>query len=888
MVVTLAPGTRLGPYEIGIPIGSGGMGEVYRARDTRLGRDVAVKVLPAAAAANAESRERFMREARAISALNHPGICTLHDVGAHDGTDYLVMELVEGETLASRLERGPLKLEDGLRLAIQVATALDGAHRAGVVHRDLKPGNIMVTRGGAKVLDFGLAQLTGMTAGPSRPGADAAPGPTMAALTREGHIVGTLQYMAPEQLEGRRADHRADIFAFGAVLYEMLTGRRAFDGSSQASVIAAILEREPVALSTLVPVAPPALDALVRGCLHKDPEERRQSAHDVASELRAIADQTSAVPSGSPGRPAAPRRRSVAAVAPWIIAAAGVTAAVVLGLRGYAGAPPPARMPVEMAVSLPGSPADNLVVVPTVSPDGTAVVYSDLDQNGNGVLLHVRSLGDATPKVLSGTDRALLPFWSPDGREVAYFSRGKLLAVPASGGQPRVITDASYGLGGAWSEQGVILFASAFGVGLQKVPPAGGRAEPATVLDATRRESGHGWPVFLPGGRQFLFLSRSTAGERNRIEMASLDGGPRTVVAEADALVGYSPPSLLFVRDGTLLAQAFDPEARRLEGEPRVVARGLHYRESWMTAGAHVSGDTLSYIEYAPRRIAGSWYDASGRSAGRAFDEFDVTGLRLSRDGLGISVSRFDPDRGADDLWLIEPARSARTRITTSPADEDLGPWLPGAAGVIYSSDFAGPYAIARRGVDGFSDPVDVVHEAGIDWDPYDISPDGRTLLAGRQTAPSASDIWLVPLDRPDTRSSWLATEFDENAARFSPDGDWIAFQSNRTGRFEAYLRRVAGGEAIQVSTGGGGSPRFQPDGRGLYFVSLDDEIIRVPLARAGRDLKPGRPENVGTVETAGLLTYDVAPDGRLLVARRVSHGIPAFRVRVGWRAMPH
>ena len=888
MAVTLTPGRRLGPYEIGTPLGSGGMGEVYRARDTRLGRDVAVKVLPAAAAANAESRERFMREARAISALNHPGICTLHDVGTHDGTDYLVMEFVEGETLASRLERGPLKLDDGLRLAMQVATALDGAHRAGIVHRDLKPGNIMLTRGGAKVLDFGLAQLTGMSAGPSRPGADAAPGPTMPALTREGHIAGTLQYMAPEQLEGRRADHRADIFAFGAVLYEMLTGRRAFDGSSQASVIAAILEREPVALSTLVPIAPPALDALVRGCLHKDPEERRQSAHDVASELRGIADQASAAPLPSAERPAVPRRRAVAAVVPWIIAAAGLTAAVVLGLRGYPGAPPPALMPVEMAVPLRGGSAGSVVIVPTVSPDGTAVVYTDLGEKDNGPLLHVRSVGDATPRTLPGTDGGLLPFWSPDGREVAYFSRGKLLAVPAAGGQPRVITDASYGIGGAWSEQGVMLFASAFGVGLQKVAAAGGRAEPATVLDAARKESGHAWPLFLPGGRQFLFLSRTTAGERNRIEMASIDGGPRTVITEADALVGYSPPSLLFVRDGTLLAQAFGPGARRLEGEPRVVARGLYYRESWMTAGAHASGDTLSYIEYAPRRINGSWHDASGRGTGQAFDEFDVTGLRLSRDGQGIAVTRFDPERGADDLWLFDPARSARSRITTSAADEDIGAWIPGSAQVVYSSDFTGPYALARRGVDGFSDPVEVLHEAGKDWDPYDVSPDGRTLLAGRATAPSASDIWLVPLDKPDTRSAWLETKFDENSARFSPDGDWIAFQSNRTGRFEVYLRRVAGGEAIQVSTDGGGSPRFQPDGRGLYFVAPGGSIFRVPLARAGRDIVPGRPESVEAIETAGLLTYDVAHDGRLLVARQVSGAAAAFRVRVGWRAFPH
>jgi Tol biopolymer transport system component/aminoglycoside phosphotransferase (APT) family kinase protein len=882
MTVTLTPGIRLGPYEIGTPLGSGGMGEVYRARDTRLGRDVAVKVLPAAAATSVEARERFIREARAISALNHPHICTLHDVGSDGNTDYLVMELVEGETLAERVGRGPLKLDDALRLAIQIATALDRAHRAGIVHRDLKPGNVMVTRAGAKVLDFGLAQLAGAGDPPGAPAADLSAGPTIAPLTREGLLVGTLQYMAPEQLEGRRADHRADIFAFGALLYEMLTGRRAFDGSSQASVIAAVLEREPEPLSALLPIAPPALDALVRGCLTKDPEERRQSAHDIASELRIIADQ------GSTGltapRPAAPRRRRVGIVVPWIVAAAAIGVAVASGIVGRREAPA-ARGPIEMAVSLRTGQVGGMAQVPAVSPDESAVAYADVREDGGESVVHVRPVGSAEPRALAGTEGALLPFWSPDSREIAYFARGKVWAVPSTGGQPRAIADAAYGIGGAWSGTGTILFASAFGVGLQKVPAAGGRAEPATTLDASRRESGHAWPLFLPGGKQFLFLSRATAGERNRIEMASIEGGARTVIAEADAFAGYSPPYLLFVRDGTLLAQRFDPSVARVAGEPQVVARGLYYRESWMSAGAHVAGDALTYIAYAPSLIKASWYDAAGRSAGLAFEEADVSGLRLSADGLRIAYSRYEPTRGADDLWMLEPSRAVKSRLTTSPADEDAGPWNTVTRQLVYSTDFSGPYVIERMVPGGFSEGSLVLQEPGVDWEPYDVSPDGRTLLAGRLTAPSAADIWLVPLDAPAARRAWLTTDSAEDAARYSPDGGWIAFQSNRTGRLEVYLRRVTGGEAIQVSTDGGGSPRFRPDGRGLYFIGRGDTFFSVPLTRAGDAMVPGRPELLARIETSELVTYDVAPDGRLIVARRVSGGVSSYRVRIGWRA---
>jgi eukaryotic-like serine/threonine-protein kinase len=879
--VPLAVGARLGPYEVLAPLGAGGMGEVYRARDTRLDRLVALKLLPSRVACDPERRARFEREARTISSLNHPHICSLYDVGEEAGSHFLVMELVEGESLAERLQRGPLPREQVVRYGTEMAEALDCAHRQGVVHRDIKPANVMLTRSGAKLLDFGLARSNAeasLVAGADEEATEAKP------LTAVGTVLGTYQYMSPEQLAGAEAGPRSDIFALGAVLYEMATGRRAFEGKSKTSLVAAILSAEPAPISSLVAKMPPALDHVVRTCLEKEPDDRWQSAHDVASELRWIGEAGSQA-----GVPATVtlRRRTRERLAWAVVAALATTAAVVFAALWMGRQHTAPRGPIEIAVPVSVGEASGygILLAPALSPDETAVAYTDRAEDSPARTLWVRRLADARPRAIAETEDASHPFWSPDGREIAYFARGKLWAVSTAGGRPRALADASYGIGGAWAPSGVIVFASRFGEGLKRVGASGGAVETVTALDRSRAETGHAWPVLLPDGQRFLFISHTAARETNRIEMASLSGGERRVVLEADGLAGYVPPWLLFVRGGVLLAQRFDPDSGAVSGSARVVLQGLRFHEVWSGAGTSAAGDTVAYVAHLPLIVAAFWYGADGRSHGRAFEEDDVRSVRVAPDGRRILLERFDPARGSDDLWVLDAARGTSTRLTSTPEDEDIGPFTRDGQEVVYSSDQGGMYALERRAADGLSDPVSLLGEPGIDWSACDLSRDGRTVLAVRQMTHGAQDIWLIPLDDPTGRRPWLATEFAENEARFSPDGAWIALDSNRSGRWEAYVRRVSSGPLVQVSTEGGDRVRFRPDGGALYFVGPDRRLYEAPLLRQGGGLTPGRPRLLATIETAGFLNYDVAPDGRLLVVRRLSGGIDSFRVLLGWRA---
>ncbi len=788
------------------------------------------------------------------------------------------MELLEGETLAARIERGPLKIDEALRVAEEIASALAVAHRAGIVHRDLKPGNVMLTRAGAKVLDFGIAKL-------AEPGA-AAPGhlPTAiqtrtAPLTAKGALVGTLNYMAPEQLEGRTVDHRADIFAFGAVLYEMLTGRRAFEGASQASVIAAILERDPAPAVSLVPALPPALDRLVRECLAKDPEARRQSAQDVAAELRGIAASPATTPGTAAGSAARPRSSSRAA---WAAAAGALVLAAVFAVLWMRRPEPPARV-TEIVVPLRGA-APGYANPAAVSPDQESVAYVDMEEGGEVGQLWVRRLDDAEPRRVEGAVRPRLPFWSPDGREIAYFTGSRLMAVFAAGGSARALCDASYGVGGTWSRQGTILFSSAFNEGLKRVDATGGRPEAVTTLDASRGESGHVWPVFLPDGRRFLFLSRTIAEESNRIEMASLDGGPRKVVMEADALIGYASPWLLFVQHGVVFAQRFDPEAGSVSGPRRTAIENAWYSETWAAASATVVGDTLVRATPPRVRVIGEWFDARGERAGPAFEDENVSEVRLSPDGGRVLLSKRDATRGADDLWVLDLARTIRTRLTNTAGDEDAGCWFPDGSEVVYESDAPGPYSLFRVAADGSAEPRLVLKEIGHDWAASAVSPDGRTLYARRTTAESSSDIWSVPLDAPDTRTPWLASADWEDGARPSPDGRWIAYESSRSGTLEVFLRDVGGAAIIQVSVNGGSAPRWDPDGRSILFAAPDGHILRVPLrVEAGR-IVPSAPDRASAIEAEDLVSYDVAADGRVLVLRRARGTRDQYVIRIGWQ----
>ncbi|HUK86680.1 MAG TPA: protein kinase, partial [Terriglobales bacterium] len=558
----LTPGTKLGPYEIVAAAGAGGMGEVYRARDTRLDRTVAIKVLPAHLSDHPERRQRFDREARAISSLNHPNICTLYDVGHQEGVDYLVMEYMEGESLADRLQRGPLPPEQLLKYGVEICEGLEQAHRSGVVHRDLKPGNIMLTRTGAKLMDFGLAKTANPEASASALTASLA-GPGGKPLTAEGMVVGTFQYMAPEQLEGKEADARSDVFALGSVLYEMATGKRAFTGKSQASVVAAILASEPQPISALRPMSPPTLDRLVKVCLAKDPEERWQTAHDVKLQLKWIAEGGSEA--GVPA-PLAARRRHAQTLA-WAVAAVCLLAALALGAAWLLRAPKP-ELPLQASL-LPPKDSSFAAFNFAVSPDGRKLVFVARGASGGGNTLWVRPLDSIAAQPLAGTEDAQFPFWSPDSKSIGFFANHKLRRIDAAGGPVLALADAETPRGGSWSPDGTIVFAPASVGGLWQIPAAGGAPTQLTQPANPGAERSHRWPSFLPDGRHLLYYNSSPSGPLGRPAPAEVDAGSgiyvldiktghQSLVVRAISQGQYASGYVFYLDQGNLMAQPFE------------------------------------------------------------------------------------------------------------------------------------------------------------------------------------------------------------------------------------------------------------------------------------------------------------------------------------------
>ena len=573
--MALSSGTRLGPYEIAEAIGAGGMGEVYRARDTRLDRTVAIKVLPSQFAADPELRARFDREARAVSSLNHPHICALYDVGSESGTDFLVLEYLEGETLAERIARiGALPPLDALKIGSEICSALDRAHRAGIVHRDLKPANVMLTKGGAKLLDFGLAKTaapvvtaTGLSMMPTTPHG----------VTQQGAILGTFQYMAPEQIEGLEADARTDIFAFGALLFEMLTGRPAFEGKTRASLLGAILKDEPPRVSTLQPVAPANLDRVVSTCLAKDPDDRYQSARDLLRDLQWIASGADSA-GGMPAAAVLPSSR-----APWLVTGAlaiALLAAAVVVVR-HARETPAAADPIQFTIPVPenaqlGGPVGNgsgVAAQVSISPDGRHVVFVATQ---NTFTLWIRSLGEVTPRSIAGTEGAAFPFWSPDSRFIGFFADGKLRKVQMSGGPPTILCEALSGRGGTWNENNVIVFDPAPTGALLQVSAAGGVPAPVTTLDMSYGETNHRFPHFLPDGRHFFYTAvtgaSGSAPKPSLIKIGALDSSDTSTLFAAESSAAYAVGHLLFLRDTALMAQPFDSASRRVTGDPFPIA----------------------------------------------------------------------------------------------------------------------------------------------------------------------------------------------------------------------------------------------------------------------------------------------------------------------------
>ncbi len=888
--MSLSPATRLGPYEILDPIGAGGMGEVYRARDTRLDRIVAVKVLPANSAAHAEARERFEREARAVSSLNHPHICTLFDIGTQDGIDFLVMEYLEGETLAARLARGALPTEEALRHGIHMADALSQAHRKGVFHRDLKPGNIMLTPSGAKLLDFGLAKLG---AGGRGPGVG---GTTLGAdLTKDGTILGTLQYMSPEQLEGKDADGRTDIFAFGAVLYEMVTGRKAFEGRSQASLIAAILDSDPPPVSQLQPVSPPPLDRVVKRCLAKDPDRRWQTAQDLEIELQWVAEAP-ATPAPLPPVTASRRRFW------WPALAALATVAATVAVVHFRETPPKAE-PVRFTIPMPDNttPAPGPFNPVEISPDGRRLVFSAASQRGTQLWLRPLEALEARP--LAGAEGANSPFWSPDSRFIGFFAGGKLKKVEVSGGPPQTLCDVPgpFGSGAAWSPGGVIVFGPGRGGPLHRVSAAGGPATPLTSLDQSDQEIGHRFPHFLPDGRHFLYAAGRGPQGAN-IHLGSLDPQPvAKVVLKESGRSGppvfrfAAPGFLLFVRDNTLLAQPFDARRGEVSGDPFPVAE-----PAWDFS---VSDNGLLAYRAGGRGVFGEaelvWFDRAGKAVGTVGDPGRYSSVRLSPDGKRVAAEAGDPqqsDRFATDIWVLDLTRGGLpSRFTFDPAG-DVGPvWSPDGSRIAYTSGRGGRgsgvqkvYLKASSGAGN----EELLLESKVQTRTYDWSPDGRFLLYSvehQDTGAPNRDLMALPLTGDRKPIPVLRTAFYESHGQFSPDGRWFAYTSNESGRWEVYVQPFLAGQDSQgtpgakwrISAAGGQQPRWRRDGKELFYLAADRKLMAVPIkTSAGRPpqgqpiLEPGAPQPLFETRVAGSARlgdnlglgahyYDVSADGQ-------------------------
>ena len=858
----LAPGTPLGPYEIGAPLGAGGMGEVYRARDTRLERTVAIKILPAQFSSDLVRKQRFEREAKTISNLNHPHICVLHDIGHQGGIDYLVMECVEGETLAKRLEKGPLPLEQVLKLGAQIADALDKAHRGGVVHRDLKPANIMLTSTGAKLLDFGLAKSVAPLASLATLTAAKQESP----VTEHGTIVGTFQYMSPEQVEGKEVDGRSDIFSLGAVLYEMVTQKKAFEGKSQLSVASAILEKEPTPIGTVKPMTPAALEHTIKKCLTKNPEERWQSARDLADELRWIMESGPQMP-GSGASAAKTRSRERSA---WLVAG-GLSIALIATLVWWRNSKP-AQQSMYFQAPVPFSAHDI-----AIAPNGhtlAVVAYSEAARKNE---IWIYELGSGNANSVADTEGASYPFWSADGRNIAFFADGKLKTLEVPGGPVQVLCDAPSGRGGAWNKDGVIVFTpeASPGGGLYRVSASGGTPEQISTPDPARGEQSHRWAVFLPDGRHYLYMAANFAGRKNvnAIFAASLGSNEKHFVVEASGNAAYAAPGyLLFPREKTLLAQRFDLKRFALIGDPTAVLTDIQYQPQVRRAVFAVSDNDV-LVGQTGAGIAFSqplWFDRKGHQEGAVGKAGVYGSVFIAPNGRSVAVDSTDMTSLNTDVWTYELQRESAQRLTFDPGFDVVPIWSPDASRLVFSSNRGEHVDLYMKNSDGAETEKVIVHDE-FNKIPSDWFRNGEYILYTR-----GPDLWFLTFPALKSTLFIKAPSIVRNG-QFSPDGKWVAYASNETGKWEIYVTSFPDARGKwQVSTGGGEEPRWRGDGKELFYISSDSKMMAVPVT-IGANFDAGAPVALfqavprQPVSTNDQFVYDVARDGqRFLILTQV------------------
>jgi Tol biopolymer transport system component len=860
------------------------MGEVYRARDVKLHREVALKVLPAAVALDLDRRARFEREAQLLAALNHPNIAAIY--GFEDGLDAypvgtgpaLVLELVEGPTLADRLARGLIPLDEALPIARQIADALEGAHKHGIVHRDLKPSNIKVRPDGTvKVLDFGLAKV--LEPAPTATDASQSPTITSPAVTRAGVILGTAAYMSPEQARGRSADAQSDIWAFGCVLYEMLCGRRPFRGETVSDTIAAILEREPD-WKWLPPNVPANVRRALRRCLEKDPRRRFHHIADARLEIEDAAEELGVGPSLL--SPAQRRRNRMLGIATAVL---GLALAAALGIW-YSRAPadaPELRLEITTA-----STADPSAFA--ISPDGRRVAFV-ADREGQQ-MLWVRALDVVNAQPLAGTEGARQPFWSPDNRWLGYFTTaGTLKRIEARGGPTQILATAVGATGGAWGRDGTILFSQTVTPSLIRVSSAGGPVETATT--PTAGSTGHRQPQFLPGGRDFLFFSGGADDVRG-IYLGSLGSSAATRLVASDSKGVYvSPGWLLFVRQGSLVAQRMDLARRTLSGEPVTVAGSVAFEPIFGAGGFSASdGGVIAYRAGNTSATRLSWFDRAGNALGAAGspDQIGLSNLMLSPDGRRVAVER--TLQNETDLWLLDATRQVRFTRGSGGTITRFPIWSPDSSRIAFNESGSGSVSISVKRLAG-----DGTHEVLLESPEVkvlsDWSPDGRFLLYYVPDPKTGTDLWVLPLDGERVPFTFLKTEANELSGQFSPDGRWVAYQSNESGRFEIYVRPFPGPSGqFPVSTAGGVYPRWSADGKEMYYIAPDAKLMAVPISVTTPTFEAGAPTTLFQTRRVGGgenvvgrgHQYDVAPDGRFLINVEAGSGTPPITLLLNWK----
>jgi eukaryotic-like serine/threonine-protein kinase len=863
--LALSPGTRLGPYEITAPLGAGGMGVVYRGRDTRLDRDVAIKVLPDAVAADGAALARFEREAKAVAALSHPNILSIYDVGANGAVHYAAMELLDGQTLRERLEAGPVPARKAIDIAVQIAHGLSAAHEKGIVHRDLKPENLFITGDGrVKILDFGLAKNTAAIA------SAATVDRTITQDTTPGAVLGTVGYMAPEQVRGQPADQRSDIFALGAVLHEMLTGHRAFGRDSAADTLSAILKEDPPEVGLHVRGVTPALDAIIRRCVEKQPADRFHSAHDLAIALQAVSGSGSGAnsPAAAIGPPRGRRLFALAipvamlvigAVTGWLVRAR-LTHEVARGLEARFTISPPA-----------GSIFDWQSKAIALSPDGAMLVF--VATTGGKRQLWIRPLASVDATVLPGTDDALFPFWSPDSRHVAFFSGSELKRVALAGGPVQTLCRAGHGRGGAWNRNNVIIFSPDTQTPLYRVDAGGGTPTPLTKIEGNVSDR---WPQFLPDGDHFVHFRQSGEAGRRGIYVGSLTTGESEHLLDVVSLASYADGFLYYVNGRALVAQPFDAGSRKLTGPPVTIAENVgRHGESGPTAYAALTTSetgVLAYSSIEPLSSELTWFDRTGKKLGILGPPGGYADPELSPDAGRVVVARDDPRSGSPDLWVMELGRDVAARLTFGTSQENAPAWMPRGDAIFFTSDHEGPRSIYRKAVSGAGGETRILDDDADGATVESVTPDGRYLLFSRPTPATAWDTFMVPLDGDPARRKpvpVLNTAANELHAQPSPDGRFIAYTSDESGNEEIYVQTFpASAGKWQISTAGGDQPRWRADGRELFYVSRDSKMRAVPVSTAA-GFEAQRPVTLFPVSmpVAGATTfqsnYVVMPDGK-------------------------